>query len=412
MIALEYIKAETEKVKQMLARRNDKTNVDRLLELDTDYRDNLKQLELLQYKRNELSKVGNASVAEVAKALKAQITEQAALVDQLLEERNSIWSRMPNLLDERVPLGESDKDNVEFKRVGEAKKFEFEPKWHDELATSLGILDIRGGVKVAGSGFLFWKGDGAKLHRALFNFAQDVFLEQGFELLTTPLLAKKETFFGTGYLPFAADQLYTVTETGLSLIGTSEQTLVGLHAGETINLDNGPLLYAALTPCFRTEAGSYGKETKGVFRVHQFTKLEQIVFCKPEESAHYHEFCLKNEELLLQKLGLPYRVVNVCTGDLGAPASIKYDIEGHFPAYGDYRELTSNSNLLDFQTRRLNIRIKQGDKSVYPHTISATGITERAMLAIIENYQNADGSITVPEVLVPYMGGQTLITKK
>ncbi|MFA6859824.1 MAG: serine--tRNA ligase [Clostridia bacterium] len=412
MISLDLIRNETQKVKEMLGYRNDNVDIDRLLELDTEYRSALKDLESLQAKRNELAKIGNASVAEIAKALKAQIVQVSALVDNLLSERNKIWSIVPNMLDERVPQGKSDADNVEIKRVGTPRKFTFEPKWHDELATKLGILDVKNGIKVSASGFLYWIGDGARLQRAMFNFAQDFLLQRGFTLLTTPLLARKETFFGTGYLPFAGDQLYTVGDTGLSLIGTSEQTLVGFHAGETIDLTKGAILYTALTPCFRTEAGSYGKETKGVFRVHQFSKVEQIVFCKPEESRKWHNFCLENEETLFQKLGLPYRVVNVCTGDLGAPASMKYDIEGFFPAYNGYRELTSNSNLLDFQTRRLNVKFKNGDKSEYPHTISATGITERAMLAILENYQNEDGNITIPEVLVPYMGGQTIITKK
>lgn len=412
MISLDLIRNEPEKVKAMLKKRSNDFNLDKFLKLDEDYRKNLSKLEELQRRRNILSKDRTENAIERAKKLKQDIIDLTEIVDKLLKERNDQWAIIPNMLDERVPVGESDADNVEFKKVGEPRKFDFTPKWHDELAINLGILNVKSGTKIATSGFYYWKGDGARFVNAMFNFALDTLISKGYEQFFTPLLAKYNTFFGTGYLPFAQDQLYTITNEGLSLIGTSEQTLVSFHENEVIDLSKGAKQYTALTPCFRTEAGSYGKETKGIFRVHQFYKVEQIIICLPEESQKWHEFCLECEEELFQKLGIPYRVVNVCTGDLGAPASIKYDIEGWFPAYNGYRELTSNSNLLDYQTRRLNIKCKQNDVTFNPHTISATGITERAVLALIENYQNEDGSITIPEVLVPYMKGQTKIEKK
>lgn len=412
MISIDLIRNETSRVQEMLNKRGSKFSLKKFLAVDADYLDNLKKLEMLNARRNAISKDRTGESIERAKKLKQDISDLSEIVAKLEKQRKDLWSLIPNMLDERVPDGESDKDNVPIKFVGEKRVFDFKPKWHDEIATSLNILNIKNGVKVAGSGFYYWRGDGAKLHNALFNFALDTLVSRGFVQMTTPILAKHNTFFGTGYLPFAQDQLYS-TNSGenLSLIGTSEQTLVSFHEGEYIDVTR-PIMYTALTPCFRTEAGSYGKETKGIFRVHQFYKVEQIIFCKPEESPKMHEFCRENEELILQKLGIPYRVVNVCVGDLGAPASIKYDIEGWFPAYGDYRELTSDSNLLDYQTRRLNIRYKTPEgKPNYPHTISATGITERAMLAIIENYQTAEGDVVVPDVLVPYMGGMKIIKK-
>jgi len=411
MISIDLIRNETERVQKMLDRRGSKFNIKKFLAVDKDYLDNLKRLEMLNSRRNALSKDRTGESIERAKKIKQDIVDLSEIVSKLEKQRKDLWSMIPNMLDERVPEGGSDADNVPVKFEGTKREFSFKPKWHDEIATGLNILNIKNGVKVAGSGFYYWRGDGARLLNAMFNFALDLLRSRGFIQMTTPILAKHNTFFGTGYLPFAQDQLYTTTGENLSLIGTSEQTLVAFHQDEVINLDR-PIMYTALTPCFRTEAGSYGKETKGIFRVHQFNKVEQIIFCKPEESQKMHEFCRENEELLFQKLGIPYRVVNVCVGDLGAPASIKYDIEGWFPAYGGYRELTSDSNLLDYQTRRLNIRYKNAEgKTQYPHTISATGITERAMLAIIENYQMENGDIKVPDVLVPYMEGQTIIKK-
>ena len=223
-------------------------------------------------------------------------------------------------------------------------------------------------------------------------------------MFMTPCAAKERTLFGTGYLPFFADQTYNLKDEDLALIGTSEQTLVGYHADDLLNADELPLKYTALTPCFRTESGSYGRASRGIFRVHQFHKVEQIIFCKPEESPKWHDFCLENEEMILQKLGIPYHVVNVCVGDLGAPGYKKYDIEAWFPAFGAYREVTSNTNLTEFQSQRLNIKFRDGDQRRYVHTISATAATDRLIIAIMETYQQEDGSIVIPEVLRPYTG--------
>lgn len=414
MLNLDYIRNNTAKVQEMLDKRNDNIDLKKLLELDAQYRAELLKLETLLASKNAISKKPTPEEIAKMKAVKQEIAELQVVVQQIKEDRDYLLHRMPNMLDERVPVGADDKDNLSIKTFGEKRNFDFEPKWHDEIARSLGILNTDAGAKVAGAGFLYWRGDGARLLTAIMNFALDTLIERGYTQMFTPILAKPDTFFGTGYLPFAEDQLYTVSADNKSLIGTSEQTLLSYEQNNVVDLSNGAILYTAWTPCFRTEAGAYGKETRGVFRVHQFNKVEQIVICKPEESERYHQFCLENEEYLLQQFGIPYRVVNVCTGDLGAPAAIKYDIEGWFPAYGDYRELTSNSNLWEYQARRLNIKYlnENGGKNEFVHTISATAITERAMLAILENNQNADGSVNIPKCLQKYMGGQTVIRKK
>lgn len=258
---------------------------------------------------------------------------------------------------------------------------------------------------MAQSGYYFWKGKGAQLTSALFFWAQQELIKRGFTLFITPCAAKSSTLFGTGYLPFFSDQTYQIQDEDLALIGTSEQTLVGYHADEILMADSLPKFHAAYSPCFRTEAGSYGKETRGIFRVHQFHKVEQIVFCTPDDSDRCHRLCLENEEFLLQKLELPYRVVNVCVGDLGAPGYKKYDVDAYFPGYGGYREVCSNTNLTDFQSRRLGIRFAaDGGRKEYVHTISATAVTDRVVCAILENYQRPNNVIDIPSVLQPFTG--------
>ncbi|MBE6367591.1 MAG: serine--tRNA ligase [Lentisphaerae bacterium] len=308
------------------------------------------------------------------------------------------------MLADDVPDGQTDADNVELRKVGVIPEFDFKVRDHQELGEMLDIIDTQRGAKVAQSGFYYWKGKGAQLVQALFFWTQRELVNRGFQLFMTPCLAKEKTLYGTGYLPFFADQTYALKDEDLALIGTSEQTLVGFHADEVLEGATLPRFYTAYTPCFRTESGSYGKASRGIFRVHQFHKVEQIIFCKPQDSVKYHDFCLENEEYLLQQLGLPYHVVNVCVGDLGAPGYKKYDIEAWFAGFDAYREVTSNTNLTEFQSRRLNIRYKDGDERGFVHTISATAMTDRAAIAILENNQRADGSVVVPEVLRPFTG--------
>jgi seryl-tRNA synthetase len=403
VIDLALIRSQPELVRELVRRRGADVDVDRLFEVDRQLRQTLAELNERQRERRNL---GADADRERARALRDQVDELERRAATLQAERDALWARLPNLLAPDTPDGEDDSDNVELRRWGDPPSLAFEPKTHDLIGARLGILDLERGAVVAGAGFYYWRGDGARLAWGLFSLALDFLVERGFTPMLTPVVARERTLFGTGYLPFFADQIYRLEDVDLSLIGTSEQTLVGCHADEILPTEQLPLRYTAMTPCFRTEAGSGGRAARGAFRVHQFHKVEQIVFCAPDESERWHLHCLENEELFMQRLGIPYRVVRVCIGDLGAPAYKKYDVEGWFAGFGEFRETHSNTNLLDYQTRRLNARYKDGKRTVFPHTISATMITDRALLAILENGQQADGSVVVPEALRPYVDGK------
>ncbi len=411
MIDIQMIRSDPDAVKANLKRRKSDVDVDRILEIDTQWREAAAELDQLRHKRKEISKKAakDPQLRKEAGLLKKTIAEKEQDANSFSKERDDLMARLPNFLAPDVPDGGSDEDNVEVRTWGEKPEFSFTPKQHFELGEALDILDIKRGAKVAGANFYYWKGDGAKLVWALFHFAWDFLVKRGFVPFFTPCVAKPETLFGTGYLPFFSDEIYNLAGEEVCLIGTSEQTLVGYRAGEILHESELPLQYMAFTPCFRTEAGAHGRATRGIFRVHQFHKIEQIIFCRPDESPKWHDACQENEEQLLQALQLPYRVVNVCTGDMGAPGWKKYDCEAFFAGYGAYREVTSNTNLTDYQARRLKIRFKGKEGKAFPHTISATGATDRFVVAILENNQREDGTIEVPEVLRPYMGGQELI---
>jgi seryl-tRNA synthetase len=407
MIDIKILRENPELVRSNAARRGCKVDVDLLCDIEKKLRNVIFRAEALRAERNRLSKEckDNPDARERVKALKDELagveTEQQALQKDLDEKLS--W--LPNFLAPEVPDGSTDADNREIKKCGKIPEFSFKAKDHQDIGDLLDIIDTQRGAKVAQSGFYYWKGKGARLCSAMFFWAQNELVKRGFTPFMSPCAAKTQTLFGTGYLPFFSDQIYSMKNDDLALIGTSEQTLVGYHADETLGAESLPLCYTSFTPCFRTEAGSYGKASRGIFRVHQFHKVEQIIFCVPEDSDKYHRFCLENEEFLLNQLGIPYRVVDVCVGDLGAPGYRKYDIEAWFPGFGAYREVTSNTNLTDFQSRRLNIKYKdkEGGRG-FVHTISATAITDRTCIAILENFQREDGSIVVPEVLRPLAG--------
>ena len=407
MIDIRILRNDPERVKENCARRGCPVDVDALLEKDGRYLELVRDVETLRAQRNRLSKEcrDNPEARDQVRELKRTIAERESEQKALRADIDDKLAWFPNFLADDVPEGDSDDDNLELTVCGEKRDYGFEPRAHDELGDLLGIIDTTRGAKVAQSGFYYWVGKGAQLVNALFFWAQKELAAKGFTPFVTPCAAKHHTLFGTGYLPFFADQTYNLENEDLALIGTSEQTLVGFHADETLEMDRLPLCYSAFSPCFRTEAGSYGKAVRGIFRVHQFHKVEQIVFCPPEKSPELHEWCLKNEEQLFGDLGLPYRVVNVCIGDLGAPGYKKYDIEAWFGGYGDYREVTSNTNLTDFQSRRLNIRYRNAEgKRDFVHTISATGVTDRVACAILEHYQREDGTVLIPDVLQPFTG--------
>ena len=406
MIDMKVIRDNSELIKANCERRGFPIDIDGLLKLDVEARRINGEAEAMRAERNRLSKncATDPSAREQVKALRNDITAKEGALAEIEKKIDAVLSRMPNLLADDVPDGDSDADNLELRKVGTIPQFTFKVKDHQELGESLDILDIARGAKVAQTGFYYWKGKGAMLAQALYFWVQKLLVERGFTMFMTPCLAKERTLYGTGYLPFFADQTYNLAGDDLALIGTSEQTLVGYHADDVLDGAKLPLMYTAFTPCFRTESGSYGRASRGIFRVHQFHKVEQIIFCRPEDSVKYHDFCLENEELILKELNIPYHVVNVCVGDMGAPGYKKYDIEAWFPGFESYREVTSNTNLTSFQARRLNIRYKDGATRDYVHTISATAATDRLIIAIMENYQQEDGSIVVPEVLRPYCG--------
>ena len=414
MIDIKIVRENAEMIQKNCQRRGYPIDIEGLIKLDADCRALGMEIENMRSERNRLSKecAANPEARERVKQIKVQLGEKESKFDDLQERIRQVLIRMPNLLSDDVPDGTDDTGNVELRKVGTIPTFDFPIKDHQELGEALDILDIARGSKVAQTGFYYWKGQGAMLAQAFFFWVQKFLVERGFTMFMTPCAAKERTLFGTGYLPFFADQTYNLAGEDLALIGTSEQTLVGYHADDVLDGADLPLCYTAYTPCFRTEAGSYGRASRGIFRVHQFHKVEQIVFCKPEDSVKYHEFCLENEEALLQALGLPYHVVNVCVGDLGAPGYKKYDIEAYFPSFGGYREVTSNTNLTSFQSRRLNIRYKDGAERDFVHTISATAATDRMLICIMENYQQPDGTIIVPEVLRPYTGFDRIVPKK
>ena len=370
MLDLKLIRTQPEMIRALIKRRHATADLDTLLAADERTRSLTAQIDQLRSKRKgggpPQGKDKEAAAAEAREAAVALRNEIAALEEELRAakaERDAQVNLLPNLFPDDTPVGESDKDNVEIKRWGEQPKFDFEPKTHEVIGQKLGVIDEERGTKVAGSGFYYLTGDGARLAWGMYTLALDYLAKRGFRQMFTPVLAREQTLFGTGYLPFFRDQIYRIQGEDLNLIGTSEQTLVGYHMEEIVAPEKLPLQYTAFTPCFRTESGSYGRETRGLFRQHQFHKVEQIVFCEPDKSDEWLTKTLENAEGILQLLEIPYRVVRVCDGDMGAPGYKKYDVEGWFAGFGSYRETHSCTNLTDFQTRRLNIRCKSGKET-------------------------------------------------
>lgn len=405
MIDVELLRTELDKIKKGVADKQfDVLLVDRALELDETKRKLLKEVEDLRAEKNKFAKEKNI---EGGKEVKKKLQE---LEPKLLEaEKNfqEIFAQIPNPPLPSVPVGKSEKENVEVRKWGEPRKFDFEPKDHLELGRNLGILDFETGAKVSGSQFYFLYGDGAMLELALVQYALELLRQEGFTPVITPDLAKSRYYLGTGYSPKGNEaQTYTIEGEDLGLIATAEVTLAGKHADEIIPEDKLPLKYIGYSHCFRQEAGAYGKYSKGMYRVHQFTKAEMFIYCKPEESEAMHEHILAMEEQIYRNLGLPYRVLEMCTGDLGAMAARKFDIEAWMPTRKEYGEVTSTSNCTDYQARNLNIKIRRKDgKNEYLHMLNGTAIaTSRTPLAILENYQEADGSVVIPEVLRKWMG--------
>lgn len=412
MLDIQFIRDNPEKVKKgVAAKLFDPKLVDKVLELDKKRRDLIQKVEELRSERNKLAKEKRVNEGKQIKEKLQGIEPQLGKIEK---DFFAVLTQIPNLPLPQVPVGKNEKENVEVRKWGEPRDFGkdgFEPKDHLDIGTKLGILDFEAGAKVSGSQFYFWYGDGALLELTLVQFAFEMLQNEGFRPVITPDLAKSRYYLGTGYAPHGDEaQTYVIEGEDLGLIATAEVTLAGKHADEVIPEDKLPLKYIGYSHCFRQEAGAYGKYSKGLYRVHQFTKAEMFIFCKPEESEAMHEYLLQMEEKIYQNLGLPYRVVEMCTGDLGAMAARKYDIEAWMPSRNDYGEVTSTSNCTDYQARNLNIKLRRKDgKTEFLHMLNGTAIaTSRIPLAILENYQQKDGSVVIPEVLRKWMGKERI----
>ncbi len=417
MLDYKFIKDNLAAVKEVIKNRNMEADADKVVELYDKRTALVTKQQDLQQKRNENAKsmkqkLDDAKRAELIEAGK-KIKEEVAKVDAELSEieiaLDEAARQIPNMLHPDTPIGKLDTENLEVKVVGTPRKFDFEPKDHVQIAEELDLLDFDRGTKVSGPKFYYLKNEAVFLEQALIQYALNTLRKHGFELFITPDVAREEVLKGIGFNPRGNESnVYAIEEEGTCLVATAEITLGGYHSGEILDKAKLPLMYGGLSHCFRREAGAAGQFSKGLYRVHQFDKVEMFVYSTPEQSDELHAKLREIEEEIFSGLGLPFHVVDTCSGDLGAPAYRKWDLEAWMPGRngGEYGEVTSTSNCTDYQARRLNIKFKDDDgKNKYVHTLNGTAIAVgRAMLAILENYQNEDGSVTIPPVLVPFCG--------
>ncbi|HEX6665057.1 MAG TPA: serine--tRNA ligase [Solirubrobacterales bacterium] len=411
MLDLKLIRSEPERVKSALARRGAAEQVDRLLALDARRRELLPMVENAQAERKTLSKqIGEVKQAggdaeelmAQVQGLKDQIESAKAELEQVEAELGEVARTLPNIPDPDAPEGMTEEDAVTVREVGELPQFDFEPRDHLELGTELGLIDMESAARLSGSRFAYLKGDLVMLELALVRFAIELVRAEGHEPVVPPVLVREEALEGTGFLPGDRDQIYEVPKDELFLVGTSEVALAGLHADEILDAEALPLRYCGFSTCFRREAGAGGRDSRGIFRVHQFDKVEMFSFVDPGSSADEHERLLAIEERILTELEIPYRVVNVAAGDLGAPAAKKYDCEAWIPSQKRYRELTSCSNTTDYQARRLGCRYRpeEGQAPQPVHTLNGTAVAVgRTIVALMENRQERDGGFTLPNTL-------------
>lgn len=425
---IKLIREQPEMVRANLTKRNNLEclqMLDNLTALDKEWRINLTKLNDLRHDRKQvtieiakLKKAKQNADNEVKKAqdIDQKITAMEKEVATQETQTRDYLLKLPNLLEDSVPLGKDSNDNVTVKTWGTPTKFSFQIKNHIDLALSLGQIDMERAGKVSGARFFYLKNDIALLDMALMSFAIEELTNKGYTPIIPPYLMSREAYEGVTALADFADVLYKVEGEDLYLIATSEHPMAAMLMNETLKQDDMPVKLAGYSTCFRKEAGAHGKDTRGIFRTHQFNKIEQFIFCKPEDSVTLHEELLDNAESLLQKLGLAYRVVNVCTGDIGTVAAKKYDIEAWMPAQDGYREVVSCSNCTDYQARRLGVKYREKEGAApkgFVHTLNSTAIaTGRTIVALIENNQNEDGTINIPKVLQKYMGNREKITKK
>lgn len=414
MLDIKFIRQNPEEVKEGCRKKQAEVDIDQLLEVDRKKRESLRALEDMRAQKNKAS-------LEIARARDKKEKDKIILrmreidtnsdrlnktLKELESEFNALISQIPNIPFDDVPVGKDERGNVVIREAGEKPQFDFKPRDYLEIGRKYDLIDTERAAKTSGSRFGFLKREAALLEFALINFAFRYLSKQGFAPVIPPVMLKPEMAKGTGYFEATAlDEAYCVAKDNLFLIGTSEQSLVAMHADEVLNGNDLPIRYMGFSTCFRREAGAYGKDTKGILRVHQFDKVEMFALTKPDESKQEHRLFLEQEEALMQALKIPYRVINICTGDLGFPAAAKYDIEAWLPGEGKYRETHSTSNCTDFQARRLNIRYRdKGGKLNFVHTVNGTAFAiGRIIIAIIENYQQKDGTVFVPEVLQNYL---------
>ena len=420
MIDIKYIREHSKLVKEAIRNKNEKADVDRLLYLDSEKRKQLARVEELKHHRNVVSKkIGEMkksgqdanSITLEMKKVSAEIKKIDSDISSLEDESQNILNWIPNIPHSSVPIGD-ESANLEVKTWGDKPEFDFKPKLHWELADRLGMLELDRASKISGSNFVVFSKMGAKLERALINFMLDMHTEKhGYQEISPPFIVRRDAMYGTGQLPKLEDDMYQIEQDDLFLIPTAEVPVTNLFKGEIIDGFRLPLNYTAYTPCFRREAGSYGKETRGLFRIHQFDKVEMVKFVKPENSYMELEILLDNAEEVLQKLKLPYRILVLATGELSFAAAKCYDIEVWAPGVNKYLEVSSVSNFEDFQARRASIRFRRTSdaKPEYVHTLNGSGLAlPRTVIAILENYQTDEGSVIVPEVLHPYMGTEII----
>ena len=422
MLDIKLFRTEPEFVKKKLEMRAiDTSIVDEILELDTKSRELTARTEELKAKRNKTSeeiaqKKRNKENADDAIKAMREVGEEIKSIDTELNEVSQTLKdklvRLPNLVSDETPFGKDEDENVEIKKWGTPRTFDFEAKAHWDIVEDLKMADFERAAKVSGARFAFLTKDGARLERALMNFMLDTHRENGYEEMVTPQLVNAASMFGTGQLPKFEEDLFKVEKEGLYTIPTSEVPLTNFYRDEILTDDMLPTKFTAMTACFRSEAGSAGRDTRGLIRMHQFNKVEMVRFERPEDSYDALEDMTRSAESILEKLNIPYRTIALCSGDIGFGAAKTYDVEVWLPSYDAYKEISSCSNMTDFQARRANIRFKRDKnaKAELVNTLNGSGLAVgRTFAAVVENYQNEDGSITVPEALVPYMGGQTVI---
>ena len=428
MLDIKLIRENPEFVRSNLMKRANPENInmlDGLVETDRKWRENLTKLNELRHQKKlvtteiaTLKKAGKDASETLAKAktIDVEITNTEKEVAAEEEKEHELLMRLPNMLHDSVPVGQGENDNVQERTWGNIPTFTFPVKNHIDLAINLDIIDIERAGKVAGSRFHYLKREAVLLDMALLSFAMEELATKGYTPIEPPYLMRKDAYEGVTALSDFSDVLYKIENEDLYLIATSEHPMAAMLQNEVLTEQQLPLKLAGISACFRKEAGAHGKDTRGIFRTHQFNKIEQFIFCTPEQSWQLHEELIHNAEELVQKLGIPYRVVNVCTGDIGTVAAKKYDIEAWMPAQNAYREIVSCSNCTDYQARRLNIRYREKEGAPtkgFAHTLNSTALaTGRTIVAILENFQQEDGSIIIPKVLRKYMGNNETISLK